>query len=129
MNVFEIQILACNPEDDKMVTAPVEALVNAESESTWLPGSALRAIGVRPQRKRVVNTPTKQTVERDAGHVILYANGHKTMEEVVFAEPGDAIIVGSRALEVFGIQIDEPKHGFIALTTLAAFNHKAAKVA
>lgn len=123
MNVFEIQILAGNPEDDKMVTAPIGALVNAASESTWLPGTALRTIGVSTRRKGMVNPRTKHEVERDVGRVILYANGHKTVTEVVFAEPGDAIIVGLRALESFGIQIDGPEHQFIALTTLTAFNH------
>jgi len=121
MNIFQIQIFASNPEDEKRVTAPLEALVNTALELTWLPGTALSGIGAVPCGKRTVYTRTQQKVERDTGYVILCANGHKAEEEVVFAEPGDAIMVGLRALEDLGVVIDEPEHGFISLTTLMAF--------
>jgi predicted aspartyl protease len=121
MNIFKIQIFASNPEEEGMVTAPFEAVVNTALELTWLPGSALSEIGVAPEEKRMVYTTTKQMVKRETGYVILCANGHKTREEVVFAEPGDAIMVGLKALEDLGVTIDEREHGFIALTTLMAW--------
>jgi len=130
MNIFKVQISASNPEDEKTVTAPVEALVNTASELTWLPGAALNAIGVAPQRKQIVDTRTKQIVERNTGWVMLHANGRKTREEVVLAEPGDAIMIGSRALPGLGVRMDEPEHGFIAMTTLMALQpHEQMKVA
>jgi hypothetical protein len=130
MNIFKVQISASNPEDEKTVTAPVEALVNTASELTWLPGAALSAIRVTRRRKQIVYPGTNQKVERDTGWVILYANGRKTREEVVFAEPGDATMIGSRTLQDLGVMMDDPAHGFIALTTLMALQpHEQMKVA
>ena len=130
MNIFRIQICASNPADEKMATTPVEILINTASAFTWLSRAALSRIGVVPRRKRIVYTRTHQKVERDTGSVILCANGHKTEEEVVFAEPGDAVIVGQGSLEGLGVTVDDPEHGFVALTTLMAFqSHETLKVA
>ncbi len=101
---------------------PIAALVNTGSELTWLPGEMLRAIGIEPQRRRIFPTSTYRTVERETGFVILQANGYETREEVVFAEPGDATLIGVRALEGFGITLDSRKDGFVAIDTLAAFS-------
>ena len=121
MNIFKILLSARNPEDEKMVTAPVEALVNTASEFTWLPGGMLSQIGVTPRKRQFVYTRTKQKVQRYTGRVILCANGRKAEEEVVFAESRDEIVIGVTAMEGLGIQIDDPGHGFIALTTLMSF--------
>ncbi len=130
MNISKIQICASNPEDKKIMTAPVEALVNTASELAWLPATALRGIGIKPHRKQLVCTRTHQIVERYTGFAILYANGCKSQEEVVFAEPGDTIMLGSRTVKELGVTIDEPEHGFIALTTLMAFQaHEILEVA
>ncbi len=113
-----------------MVTTPVEILINTASEFTWLPRAALSRIGVTPRGKRKVYTRMNQKVERDTGCVILCSNGHKTREEVVFAEPGDAVIVGRESLEGLGVTIDDPEQGFVSLTTLIGFqSHETLKVA
>ena len=104
------------------MTLPVEALVDTSSELTWLPGGMLRAIGVAPRKKKVLPTANQETVERDVAFVILHANGRETAEKVVFAEPGDPVVIGVRALEGFGIKMDEPARRFVSLTALAAFN-------
>jgi predicted aspartyl protease len=130
MNISKIQIFAGNPEDEKTMTGPLEVLVNTASELTWLSATALSRIGVTPRWKEVVNAGTNQNVERNTGSVILYANGREIRAEVVFAEPGDAIIVGRKTLEGLGVTMDDPKHGFIALTTLMAFQpHEMPEVA
>jgi predicted aspartyl protease len=130
MNIFKIQICASNPADEKMVTTPVEILINTGSEFTWLPRAALSRIGVSPCSKRMFYTRTLQKVERDTACVILCANGHRSEEEVVFAEPGDAIVVGQGSLEGLGVTVDDPEQGFVALTTLVGIqSHGALKAA
>ena len=122
MSIFKVSIVACNPKNGGQITMPIAALVNTGSELTWLPGEMLRAIGIEPQRRRTFPTSTYRTVERETGFVILQANGYETREEVVFAEPGDATLIGVRALEGFGITLDSRKDGFVAIDTLAAFS-------
>ena len=111
-----------NPQDERRLTLPVEALVDTSSELTWLPGGMLRSIGVKPHKKKVVPAANKETVERDVAEVILSANGHETAGEVVLAEPGDRVVIGVRALAGFGVNTDEPTHRFVSLTALAAFS-------
>jgi len=121
VSIFKVSIVACNPKNGGQITMPIAALVNTGSELTWLPGEMLRGIGVEPQRRRTFPTSTYKTVERETGFVVLQANGYETREEVVFAEPGDATLIGLRALEGFGI-VDSRKDRFVAMETLAAFS-------
>jgi predicted aspartyl protease len=121
MSIFKLQIVACNPGDEKLVTPPLEALVDTGSELTWLPGDDLKRIGVVPQRKRIVSNAAKIEVERALGCVVLLSNGRKTEDEVVFAEYGDSLILGLRTLEGFGVSPDDAGHRFISIVKLAAF--------
>ena len=83
-------------------------------------GSLLRSAGITPRRKRTFATATQQNVERDVGFAILSAEGYETIDEVVFAEPSDMILLGVRTLEGFGVAVDNIAHRFVATTTIVA---------
>ena len=120
VSTFKVNVVACNPQREELVTPPLEALVDTGSELTWLPADTLRRIGVTPRRKRPFLTATKQSIEREVGYAILRANGYETTDEVVFAEPGDMTLLGVRTIEGFGVMVDNIAHRFVATTTLAA---------
>ena len=42
----------------------------------------------------------------DTGAAILYASGASTADEVIFGEPGDLVLLGSRSLEGLNLRID-----------------------
>ncbi len=119
MSLFKVNITARNPRDDR-ASLPIEVLVDTGSELTWLPKDVLDGIGVSAQRKRAFSTATKQIVQRDVGYAILRAEGFETVDEVVFAEPGDMNLLGVRTLEGFGVMVDNLAHRFVATTTLVA---------
>jgi hypothetical protein len=54
---------------------------------------------------------------------ILRAETFETIDEVVFAEPGDATPLGVRTLEGFGVMVDYIAHRFLATTTIVAVSH------
>ena len=120
VSLFKVNVVARNPKDETKGTPPLEALVDTGSELTWLPADALAQIGVTPRRKRTCLTATKQTVARDVGYAILAAEGYETTDEVVFAEPGDMILLGVRTIEGFGVSVDNIGHRFVAQTTIVA---------
>jgi len=120
MSMFKVNVTACNPKREELVSPPVQALVDTGSELTWLPADLLTSIGVTPRRKRTFSTATKQIVEREIGYAILASEGYETNDEVVFAEPGDMILLGVRTLEGFGVAVDDIGHRFLATTTLVA---------
>jgi predicted aspartyl protease len=120
MSAFRVSIVARNPKDEQRATPPVEAVVDTGSELTWLPAGLLQTAGIVPLRKRAFATATQQIVERQVGYAIVSAEGFETIDEVVFAEPSDATLLGVRTIEGFGVLVDNIGHRFVARTTLVA---------
>ena len=120
MSLFRVNVVAVNPKDEQLKSPAIEVLVDTGSELTWLPADLLNAIGVTPNRKRSFQTATKQLVERQVGYAILRSEGFETIDEVVFAEPGDMSLLGVRTIEGFGVMVDNIAHRFVATTTLVA---------
>lgn len=120
MSAFKVNVIARNPKREELATPPVEALVDTGSELTWLPADLLAAAGITPQRKRVFATVTQQRIERDVGYAILSAEGYETIDEVVFAQPGDMALLGVRTVEGFGVMVDNVGHRFVAIATIVA---------
>lgn len=107
---------------------PLEALVDTGSELTWLSAAMLQGIGVEPRCRQMFARTGGHTVERHTGYALLRSNGHETMAEVVFAEPGDPTLLGARALAGLGVAIDD--HRFLSLEAMAAFlSHPLQKAA
>lgn len=124
MSMFKVNVTARNPKEES-VSEPVAALVDTGSELTWLPGDLLKRVGITPRRKRLFTTATQQKVQRDVGYAILSAEGYETIDEVVFAEPGDLTLLGVRTLEGFGVMVDNLAHRFVATATIVALAAKA----
>jgi WD40 repeat protein len=55
-----------------------------------------------------------QVITRPIGYAILRAAGFETVDEVVFAQPGDSSLLGSRTLEGFGAVVDARKKRLVA---------------
>lgn len=82
-------------------------MVDTGSEAAWLPETALRAIGIevfkRGQRFVMANG---QQVTRDVGIAVIQAGQFKAVDEVVFARPGDLLLLGTRTVEGFNATVD-----------------------
>ena len=120
MSTFKVSVVVRNTKEEGLASPPVEALVDTGSELTWLPRDILLSIRVAPLRKRGFSTATQQLVTRETGYAILAAEGFETVDEVVFAEPGDMTLLGVRTLEGFGVMVDNIAHRFVATTTIVA---------
>jgi len=118
--MFNVNIVARNTKDEALIAPAVEVLVDTGSELTWLPKELLSGIKVSPVRRRSFSTATKQLVTKDTGYAIVSAEGFETVDEVVFAEPGDMLLLGVRTLEGFGVMVDNIAHRFVATTTIVA---------
>ena len=119
MSKFMVNMIAINPKEEKRCTPPIEAMVDTGSELSWLPKKLLLEAGIVPQGKKSFSTATKEIVKRDIGYAILKAEGFTTIDEVVFAEESDMILLGVRTLEGFSVMVDNIGHRFVATTTLA----------
>jgi len=120
VSAFKVSVVARNPKDESRETLPVEALVDTGSELSWLPSELLHRAGIVPRRKRAFATARQQIVERQVGFAIVAAEGYETIDEVVFALPSDATLLGVRSIEGFGVLVDNIGHRFVARTTIVA---------
>jgi clan AA aspartic protease len=120
MSAFHVNVVAVNIANQQAATAPVRALVDTGSELSWLPADVLATASIKPVRTANFQTATGQTVSRSTGYAIVRAEGFETIDEVVFAEPGDATLLGVRTLEGFGVMVDNIGHRFVARTFIVA---------
>ena len=120
MSIFNVSVVARNTKDERLASQPVEVLVDTASELTWLPRDVLTGINVTPVRRRSFATATNQVVTRETGYAIVSAEGFETIDEVVFAEPSDAALLGVRTIEGFGVMVDNIGHRFVAKTLIVA---------
>jgi predicted aspartyl protease len=98
----------------KSVRIP-KTLVDMGSEYTWVPAAKLQKIGVDREKKDVhFLMANGQVVTRSVGFGILHVGKHFTIDEVVFAEPGDLSLLGARTLEGLNLTIDPAKKKLVA---------------
>ncbi len=115
MGTFHVGCKADNHVDrSKSVRIP-KLLVDTGSENTWIPATKLEKIGVKREKKdiRFVMANGK-VVTRSVGFAILHVGGNFTIDEVVFAEPGDLPLLGARTLEGLNLAVDSAKKKLVA---------------
>jgi len=92
-----------------------KALVDTGSEYTWLPQDVLSGIGIRREKKDVQFVMANgTTVTRGVGFAIIRIGEHFTVDEVVFAEPGDLALLGARTLEGLSLVVDPRRKKLVA---------------
>jgi predicted aspartyl protease len=120
VSAYYVSLVAINPKREELRTPPVRVLVDTGSEMSWMPAEALTTIGLTPRRQRVFRMADGRTIQRQVGYGILSAEGFETIDEIVFAQPGDCHLLGVRTIEGFGVVIDAVAHKMVATATLAA---------
>ena len=90
-------------------------LVDTGSEHTWIPAAKLQEIGVNREKEDVrFVMASGQIVTRSVGFAILRAQKCFTIDEVVFAEPGDLLLLGARTLEGLNLTVDAAQKKLVA---------------
>lgn len=93
-------------EDSEQRVRFSDVLVDTGSELSWFPASSLDEIGVRRSRRLSFRQATGTIVDRWTGNVVVHAAGFSVADRVVFGEPGDLILLGSRTLEGLNLMVD-----------------------
>lgn len=98
----------------RKVTVP-KMLVDSGSECTRLPQDLLKKLGVKVFKKdELFQIANGETITRPVGYAILRVGDFKTIDEIVFAQPGDLNLLGARTLEGFGAVVDSRKKKLVA---------------
>jgi len=90
-------------------------LVDTGSEHTWVPAAKLEQIGVVREKKDLAFVMANgQVVTRSVGFAVLRVGKAFTIDEVVFAAPGDLLLLGARTLEGLNLTVDSAGKRLVA---------------
>jgi len=81
-------------------------LVDTGVELSWFPTELLEALGIERRKHSQFRLVDGTVLTRWTGAASVYLAGIWTVDEVVFGEPGDPVILGSRSLEGLNLRID-----------------------
>ena len=115
MGIFHVGALIENHVDRKKSVRIAKLLVDTGSEHTWLPENMLDRIGVRREKKDVSFMMANGTiVTRSIGFAIVHVDKYFTIDEVVFAEKGDLVLLGARSLEGLNLTVNTRSKKLVA---------------
>ena len=122
MGIFRTDVKFANILNRTRSVVVQQMLVDTGSEATWVPAPALEGIGVeRTNKVRTFVMANGQQVQRVVGYAFLFVEPDlETVDEVVFAEPGDLALLGARSLEGLNVRIDPQTKQLVAAGPLPA---------
>ena len=110
-----------NHTDRSRSTRVPKLLVDTGSEYTWIAAATLEKIGVKREKKDLPFVMANgRVITRSVGFAILRVAQRFTIDEVVFAEPGDLLLLGSRTLEGLNLTVDTARKRLVAAGPLPA---------
>ena len=121
MGTFYTRCKIENPVDRARSVVLQRLLVDTGSEFTWVPERTLERIGIKREKKDLsFILANGGQVTRSVGFGIIRLDKYFTIDEVVFAEPGDLMLLGARTLEGLNVTIDPARRRLVAAGPLPA---------
>ena len=121
MGTFSVPCRISNVVDRSRAVELSQLLVDSGSEYTWVTGNVLEGIGIAREKKDLhFIMANGEQVTRSVGFAILHVENSFTVDEVVFAEPGDLLLLGARTLEGLNLTVDSRLKKLVAAGPLPA---------
>jgi len=106
MGSFRVDVAIENPAHPGEKRLIRSVLVDTGAELSWVPKSVLESLGVERNRKSYFRQADGTVLERWTGIVVVSVAGKRTGDDVVFGEPGDLTLLGSRTLEGLNFRVE-----------------------
>lgn len=121
MGSFRIDIEIARPGAHPRWMKLTSMLVDSGSEVTWVPEDTLRELRIGLFKKdEPFVTADGRRITRDVGIALIRCGDFKTVDEVVFAKPGDLRPLGARTLEGFNALVDPRRKRLVAAGPMPA---------
>lgn len=115
MGTFLVRCKVENVSDRGKSAVLSKMLVDTGSEYTWVPGTTLEKLGIQREKKDVAFLMANgQQITRSVGFAILRLDKYFTVDEVVFAQKGDLLLLGARTLEGLNLTVDAGQKKLVA---------------
>ncbi len=116
MGTFHIACRVTNSANRKRSTVIPKLLVDTGSEYTWVAESTLERLGIEREKKDLAFVMANGThITRSVGFAILQVGDAFTIDEVVFAEKGDLLLLGARTLEGLNLVMDSRRKKLVGV--------------
>lgn len=106
MGTFRIDLEIESPFQEGRRETVRGALVDTGAESSWVPAPIHESLGIRRRKTMRFRQANGQILERWMGPASFYVLGIWTVDEVVFGEPDDLVLLGARTLEGLNLRVD-----------------------
>ena len=106
MGSFRVDVEVENPARPGSRREVRSVLVDTGAELSCFPADVLLSLGITRRQRRRFRQADGSVLERWTGSALVYLAGTSATDDVVFAEPGDLVLLGSRSLEGLNLRID-----------------------
>ena len=106
MGSFRVDMVLENPARPGAQRTLRSVLVDTGAELSWVPAHDLESLGVERNNKWLFRQANGTILERWTGSVLVYVAGKRAADEVVFGQPGDLVLLGSRTLEGLNFRVE-----------------------
>jgi predicted aspartyl protease len=113
MGTFRVDVEVENPVLPGERRLLRSVLVDTGAELSWFPAEVLESLGIKQSKRSQFRQAGGTVLTRWTGAASLYVAGTWTFDEVVFGEPGDLVILGSRSLEGLNLRIDPVRNELV----------------
>lgn len=115
MGTFSVGCRIENAVDRSRGISVRRILVDTGSEYTWVSAAMLEKIGIAREKKDVEFVMANgQRITRSIGFAIVRVEKTFTIDEVVFADKGDLLLLGARTLEGLNLAVDSRRKKLVA---------------
>ena len=106
MGTFRVDVEIENPARPGERRTLRSVLVDTGAELSWIPAELLESLGIEPYTTWRFRQADGTILERRTGAAFIHVAGKRTSDDVVFGEPGDLVLLGSRTLEGLNFRIE-----------------------
>ena len=106
MGTFRTDVELANPALPRRRELIKMVLVDTGAELSWFPAPVLKSLGITRLKEWHFRQADGTILSRWSGAVIVQAGSRITVDEVVFGEPDDLVLLGSRSLEGLNLLVD-----------------------
>ena len=98
----------------------LEALVDTGATYTWVPRPILDRLRITPAGRRTLRLANGQTIERDAGLVLIRLDGTTVATTCIFGDADSLALLGAVTLEESALAPDPVQKRLVPVTSLLA---------
>jgi len=106
MGTFRVDVEIENPARPGERRALKAVLVDTGAELSWVPAQVLESLEIERYKQALFRQASGNILERWIGIGVVHVAGKSTGDDVVFGEPGDLVLLGSRTLEGLNFRVD-----------------------